>query len=175
MNGFLRMNTNDPTWRSASGKFLRSGEYDAVTLTLKKLPAHDSVDLDFILAIIDSWDGLRDDYTAPDLFSVYVDDAPIFREGLSGVTQPATEQVYLPPVEAVLAPRGEKNYGFAPHPDALYDMSMENRFGAISHTADTLVIEWRAEGAGVQSINDESWAIENVRVQLNGSQVTEGR
>ena len=54
-------------------------------------------------------------------------------------------------------------------------MGLDPVFQNIPHTANTLTVEWFASGAGWQGDNltfggtqDESWAIDNVRVDLNG-------
>ena len=52
-----------------------------------------------------------------------------------------------------------------------YDMGAEPAFDSIPHTASTLVVEWYATGTSYQGGTDESFAIENVEVVLNGTQV----
>jgi len=47
---------------SFSGSFLRNttNRPQNTTLTLTNLPAHNNIDLGFLLAVIDSWDGMTD-------------------------------------------------------------------------------------------------------------------
>ena len=45
-------------------------------------------------------------------------------------------------------------------------MDLVGQLSDIPHIADTLVIEWRATGAGWQGGDDESWAVDNVTVAL---------
>ena len=59
--------------------------------------------------------------------------------------------------------------------DSAYDLGLDPVFQNIPHTGATLTVEWFASGAGWQGDNarfgetqDESWAIDNVRVDLNG-------
>jgi hypothetical protein len=47
-------------------------------------------------------------------------------------------------------------------------MSLEPRFHGISHTAPTLTVSFIMEGPGIQSLDDESWAIDNLRISLEG-------
>ena len=49
------------------------------TLTLTGLPSHTSLDLDFVLAILESWDGEDGDH-GPDHFNVSVDGNLVFSE-----------------------------------------------------------------------------------------------
>ena len=141
-------------------------------LTLTDLPSHDSIDVNFLLAIIDTWDGTATSCAienGPDVFNVTVDGASIFSHtfdntGLCGV------QTYTPPSGVELARK--INLGFLSGtgccgPDSAYDMGADSTFDSITHTSNTLTIEWftdvRFTGDG-----DESWAIDNVEVILNG-------
>jgi hypothetical protein len=49
-------------------------------------------------------------------------------------------------------------------------MGLDTIFEGIPHTASDLVIEWYASGPHWGGQADESWAIDNVRVTLNGVQ-----
>jgi len=51
-------------------------------------------------------------------------------------------------------------------------MYVEPAFANIGHTSGTLVISWFADGAGWQGGNDESWAIDNVQIELVTEPVT---
>ena len=57
--------------------FYRSS--NSIYLTLTGLAAHDSIDLDFLLAVIDSWDGSNTS-VAPDYFNVSIDGNIIYQE-----------------------------------------------------------------------------------------------
>lgn len=145
----------------------------ATTLTLSGLPPHTSIDINFLLAIIDSWDGSLPgqpppdgcDICHPDVFTVTVDGNTVFAEsfGFNGPT-------FMPPAGVLLiefTPLGfNPDFG-----DAAYDMSLNPTFDEIPHTSSTLTIEWFASGEGWQGATvefpDESWAIENVEIVLN--------
>ncbi len=156
------------------GNFLRNttGGYDSVsglmgtpgsptTLTLTGLPPHTSIDLNFLLAIMDSWDGGNGDY-GPDILTVSVGGVIVFSETF-GFGDPS----FVPPPGVLLTE--ETALGFnAGWLDAAYDMSVNPTFEGIAHTSSTLTIEWVASGDGWQGIDDESWAIDNLEVALDG-------
>jgi len=48
-------------------------------------------------------------------------------------------------------------------------MGLDPLFTNIAHTADTLTVDFFASGPGWSGGGDESWAIENVSVSLNGT------
>jgi regulation of enolase protein 1 (concanavalin A-like superfamily) len=136
-------------------------------LTLTGLPPHTSIDINFLLAIIDSWDGSEPGACTdchPDIFTVTVDGNTLFSEafGFNG-------SVFAPPPDVLLieyALLGFNHWG-----DAAYDMGLNPTFDSIPHTANTLTIEWVASGDGWQGGDDESWAIDNLEVVLHGQPV----
>ena len=160
-----------------SGTFLRIADGGAptgvATLTLTDLPAHTSIDLGFLLAIIDTWDGSGTG-AAPDIFNVTVDGTPVFAETFTNVNQAGFLQGYQPTVPAADLTPGSARFvdrGFAQVAtvgDAAYDMSVEPRLQAIPHTGSTLTIRWFGSGGGLEPVTNESWAIDNVKVTLNG-------
>jgi hypothetical protein len=146
-------------------------------LTLTGLPAHTSVSLGFLLAVIDSWDGNSnakiDKYpVGPDYFTVRVLDGTkiwTFSETFSNFA--GVSQSYSgPKLGGGLSPRGFNSTW----DDSAYNLGLDPVFHNIPHTNSTLIVEWFASGAGWQGDNlrfggtqDESWAIDNVRVDLN--------
>lgn len=133
-------------------------------ITLTGLPNHTSVSVRFLLAIIDSWDGTLlgcCPEVIPDFFTVLVDGVAVFDEsfGFNGAT-------YVPPV-GVLVVEGAL-LGFDPGGDAAYDMSLDAAFQNLPHTADSVTLEWFANGLGWQGGDDESFALENVEIVLGG-------
>ena len=157
------------------GNFLRNpsggGEPPRVpgsptTLTLTGLPPHTSVDINFLLAVIDSWDGSEPgegpgacDNCHPDIFTVTVDGNTVFSEAF-GFNGP----IFDPPPGVLL---DEYVPLFNPEfDDAAYDMGLYASFDNIPHSAKSLTIEWFASGDGWQGGDDESWAIDNLEVVL---------
>jgi hypothetical protein len=138
---------------------------------LTGLPPHNSIDINFLLAIIDSWDGTEPGEGPgacidchPDFFTVTVDGNPIFFEAF-GFNGP----IFNPPPGVLLD--GGFQLGFNPDDDFAFDMGLNPAFHNIPHSAKSLTIEWVASGDGWQGGNDESWAIDNVEVVLIDSEV----
>ena len=147
------------------GKFLHNSSTGnpagASVLTLTGLPAHDSIDLDFVLALLDGWDG--DGAGGPDRFNVTVDGVSVFSHSLSNT--PGKPQSYTPVTGIKLIENSDR--GFGAGDDSFYELGRDAAFRNIPHTADTLAIRWFADGAGWTGGDEESWAIDNVRVRLN--------
>lgn len=158
-----------------SGNFLRNDSLPPArtTLTLIDLPPHDAIDLRFLLAAIDSWDGSQQgsQFFAPDIFNVTVDGNPIFSETLVNSQSAGNVQTYVPPPDVELARR--QQLGFNPDNsdfrDSAYNLGLDPVFQNIPHTASTLTVEWFAGGAGYEGGINESWGIDNVEVVLRGS------
>jgi hypothetical protein len=143
-------------------------------LTLTDLPPHTGVDINFLLAMIDSWDGTASTCGAehgifhPDIFSVKVDGVTILSEKFDNAH--CGTQTYISPAGVDLARyvdlgfsiRGDFDF------DSAYDMGLDPRFDNIAHTSPTLTIEWEAL-ASFSGHTDESWAIDNVEIILQGT------
>jgi regulation of enolase protein 1 (concanavalin A-like superfamily) len=136
---------------------------------LTGLPPHTRIEINFLLAIIDSWDGSEPGegpgactFCHPDILAVAVDGNVVFSEAF-GYNGP----VYDPPAGGLLVQGAWLGF----HPDfgdAAYDMGLDPAFDSIPHMADTLTIEWFASGDGWQGGMDESWAIDNLEILLHG-------
>ena len=159
---------------------------EPTSLVLSNLPAHTSLDLNFLLAIIENWDGntaLGDaqgnpvDY--PDAFNVAVDGELVYSVAFD--QQLLEDTVNLLDGAAYTPPNGVQldhnaNDLFTPpggnHPiyinDSAWDLSLDSQLDGIAHSASTVTIQWYASGDGYQGGDDESWAIDNVEVLLNG-------
>ena len=135
-------------------------------LTFNNLPAHQSIDLNFLFAAIDSWDTGQS--AGPDYFKVEVDGNVIFNANFANGDPPNPDtQGYAAPPGVQLVSRPFPNLGFGGAHSAAYDLGLDPVFQSITHTADTLVVKWYAFGPSWQGGSDESWAIENVAVKLN--------
>ncbi|MCX5893147.1 MAG: hypothetical protein NTW80_09285 [Deltaproteobacteria bacterium] len=161
--------------RNESGGYNSTATYSVVpqtptVLTLTGLSEHTSVRLGFLLAIIGSWDGSStgeiSGYTVgPDYFNVKVDGRSIFSQTFTNFSDGS--QSYSGAKLGGLSARG-----FNPNwLDSAYDMSLD-----IIHTDSDLTVEWFASGDGWQGKNaffgtthDESWAIDNVSIDLINS------
>ncbi|MCW5623408.1 MAG: PEP-CTERM sorting domain-containing protein [Burkholderiales bacterium] len=148
------------------GNFLRSMTGNTVTLTLTDLPTHDSLSLSFLFAAIDSLDGTGS-FPSGDFFHITLDGVTIFRESFANALASQT-QSYVPPAGVELARRVELGFssGFY-YNDSAYDLGADPFFGNIAHTASTATFTFLIEGQGIQSLDDESWAMDNLRVSVN--------
>jgi len=151
-----------------SGTFLRytSQTLSDTRLTLHDLPPHDHIDLRFLLAVIDSWDGTE-------LMQVFVDDELRFSYWFQLATGDTSN--YIAPPGGLLS--SGVNLGFSNGTyysrDRAYNMAVEPAFLGIPHTADSVTVVWRISAvsgpaaAQWQGGADESWAIEQVAVDVS--------
>lgn len=158
--------------RRFAGVFRRSvgGANVPLRLTLENLPVHTSIDLDLLLAVIDSWDGNSGGGVAPDYFNITVDGVTVFQETFD--TFDLNDQTYDPPGGAILA-WGEQLGFSGGWNDGAYDLGFEPGLHDIPHTASSVTIDFFANGSGWQAGDDESWAIENVAVFLCGTSIAD--
>ena len=132
------------------------------TLTLTGLPPHTSIDINFLLAVIDSWDGDGPEGCChPDILTITMDGDVIFSESLGSINPS-----FLPPPDAVLTEYSQLGFKFD-FADSAYDMGLYPAFEGIPHSASTLTIEWFASGDGWQGGYDESWAIDNLEIVID--------
>jgi hypothetical protein len=149
-----------------SGNFLRNqvAPPSPTTLSLTGLACHTSVDINFELGIIDSWDGIGGS-PGPDTLTVDVDGSTVFSEVFESASG---AQTYENPATAITLAFKQAlgfNGGWA---DSAYNMGLEPAFNNIAHTSNSLTIDWVTLPTGWQGGTDESWAIDNVQVILNG-------
>ncbi len=153
-----------PAGEPFGGGFLRSATGNTVTLTLSGLPAHRSLSLGFLFAAIDSLDGAGS-FPAGDYFKITLDGETIFREAFANAVT-SQVQTYLPPPGVELARWQDLGFGGPGgyHTDSAYDLAADPRFQLLPHTAPEAVFTFEIEGAGIQGLDDESWAMDNLRV-----------
>jgi RHS repeat-associated protein len=136
----------------ALSKFLGRFGNDTETLTLDTTPG-ETYKLNFDFYTIDSWDG----NFGPDYFNVAIDGTQVFHNTFSAFN--SNDQTFR-------APDRLQNFGFAPYsnwPEGIY-RGIPLTFTA---TGNTTKIDF--SGSGLQTLFDESWGIDNVRVnQLTG-------
>lgn len=152
-----------PAGNQFGATFLRAPTGNTITLTAS-LPAHSRVSIGFLFAAIDSLDG-SGTFPAGDFMRIDLDGVTLFRESFANAT-PSQVQSYVSAPGVELARHVDLGFqgpgGF--YTDSAYDMSQEPRFQNVPHTASTAVITFTLEGEGVQMLDDESWAIDNLRV-----------
>ncbi|MCA8929131.1 MAG: PEP-CTERM sorting domain-containing protein [Alphaproteobacteria bacterium] len=146
-----------------SGDFARnisnSHPGSSLTLQLNNLPSHDSVDIGFLFAAIDSWDS-DNGSVSPDWFEVLVDGALITARTFANASGSNTSSF------GVDIGSGLVNRGFSSYSDRAFDTNSDPALD-VAHSASTLTVEFRSNGAGWQGGSDESWAIDNLNVSIN--------
>lgn len=153
------------TGNQFSGNFLRSATGNTVKLQLNGLPAHDTISLGFLFAAIDSLDGTGT-FPAGDFFKIVFDGVTLFSESFANALE-SQIQSYVPPAGVELARRA--NLGFTVsgvHTDSAYDLGADPRFSNFAHSASSATIEFFIFGPGNQSLEDESWAMDNLTVSV---------
>jgi len=144
------------------GNYFNWSGGSAITLNLSSLDSHTTLDLDFDLAVIDSWDGSSPSSVAPDYFNVTLDGSSVFQETFDNFT--TTDQTYT----GISITYGSNIYK-SHWNDSAYHISLTG----LSHSADSLTISWFANGSGWQGGSDESFAIDNINVNTNAASVPE--
>lgn len=149
-----------------ANQFLRSATANTVTVTLTNLPKHTSINLGFLLAAIDSLDGTGT-FPSGDFLNVSLDGTSVFRESFANATN-SQIQSYMPPAGGELARRQELGFQVGGYYlDSAYNMNLEPKFNAIGHTGSTAQFTFLIEGEGVQTLDDESWAMDNLQISIN--------
>ena len=145
------------------GSFLRNADAAgaATVIQLTDLPEHESLDLEFVLAIIDRWDG-NDPGEGPDSLRIEVDGTLVLNKTFSNIA--AHGQSYAPSSDALL--RSGTDLGFGAAADSLYDLTHMGACARSPIPAATAEIRIYAEGPNYGN-RAESWAIDNFRIRLN--------
>jgi hypothetical protein len=128
------------------------------TLTLNNLPSHARISIDFLLAIIDSWDSLDNSIFSPDYFNISLDGTLVFQDTYN-IDNPINNTFGLTDIGGKVQ-RGFNNVWLdqAFDTDGLLDFA---------HTASSVTIDFYASGAGWHVDGgglDESWGIDDLRV-----------
>ncbi len=157
-----------PSGNQFVGSFLRSMTGNVVTLNLTGLQAHSAIGVGFLFAAIDSLDGTGPNFPEGDYFKVTLDGQTIFRESFANAT-PGQVQSYVPPAGGELARRVDLGFSGPGsfYTDSAYNLAIDPRFSSIAHTGSTATFTFQIEGEGNQDLNDESWAMDNLRVSVS--------
>lgn len=137
----------------------------SITAQLSGMPAHTSVSIDFLLAVIDSWDGLGGAAAGPDVFEVKVDGVTVFSAGYD-IFNAGDQSAVLGTQLAYNVP-----LGFSGWNDAAYDMASVAALHGIAHSAANMTVQFLF--ANSQGLSDESFAIENLRISVPSNVVPE--
>ena len=155
-----------PAGDQFGGQFLRSETANRVTLTLSGLPTHDALSVRFLFAAIDSLDGTGT-FPAGDYFRIDIDGVNAFRESFANATD-SQIQSYVPPAGVELARKVDLGFSGPGsfYRDSAYNLGADPRFQHFAHAGSSLTIEFWMEGVGLQSLDDASWAMDNLSVEV---------
>jgi len=155
-----------PAGNQFGGTFLRSATGNTVTLLLTGLPQHSAINLEFLFAAIDSLDGTGT-FPSGDFFNVTLDGVSVFRESFANAL-PSQIQSYVPPPGVELARHADLGFSGPGsfYTDSAYDLGADPVFHNLAHTGTHATFTFQIEGVGIQDLNDESWAMDNLRVSV---------
>jgi len=124
------------------------------------------VDSNFDVAIIDSWDGIgANPSVGPDSFNLIVDAQGIFGEIFESAS--GTQSYENPGTAITLAFKQALGFN-GQWLDSAYNLGLDSSLDGIPHTANTITIGWFTGNPNFQGGPDESWAIDNIEIILNG-------
>lgn len=144
------------------GQFARG---TAVTASLSGLPTHATVSIDFLLAVIDSWDGLSGGF-GPDIFEVKVDGVTVFSAGYDIFD--AADQSAVRGTQLAYNTQLGFNQAYG---DAAYDMASVAALHGIAHSAPVMLVDFVF--ASSQGIDDESFALDKLSISVDSVSVPE--
>jgi len=155
-----------PLGMQFGGNFLRSPTGNLIILTLDRLPEHTDISLSFLFAAIDSLDGTGT-FPQGDFLTITLDGQTLLRESFANATA-SQIQSYVPPPGGELARRVDLGFsgpgGF--YTDSAYNFGVEPRLQRVPHTASSAVFTFQIEGPGIQPLDDESWAMDQLIVSV---------
>jgi hypothetical protein len=159
----------DPAYNPTYGNLYRNNSNTVATeLALTSLPIHTGVDVNFLMAFLDSWDSYDSAGFGPDNLDLYIDGSLVatytYNTALGSVQDYDGGTLLLSGVQLDTA-----SYYYS---DVLVDMSVDAAL-SFPHTGSTLTVSLIASGAGWQGGSDEAYAVDNLNVELFGVVVPE--
>jgi hypothetical protein len=138
---------------------------DTMLFTFTNLGAHTSIDIDFTLLFIDSWDGVAD-AAAPDYLDVTIDGKVVATYSVNNVNNNyasiggGTQTVF-------------SNFTGSSKDDRAVDFSSDALY-TFAHSASTLTLGFRGYGAGYGGGSDESYGVDNLVVRMDNVPTSTG-
>jgi len=164
--GYSGLGFDDNFLRNTSGLPDGPEASNPTTLVLNNLACHTSVDINYYAAIIDSWDGIgANPINGPDFFNLVVDAQTKFVQAFQSAS--GTQTYENPPTSITLAFKQALGFN-GQWLDSAYNLGLDSSLDGIPHTANTLTIAWHTGNVNFQGGTDESWAIDNIEIILNG-------
>lgn len=148
------------------------GEFgnDSVSLMLSDMPVHTQLSLSFDLYLIRSWDGNATDF-GPDTWQLSVDGGPVLLSETFSNGHPTGQSYSDSGIAGNYAPmtgadeQYSLGYFFDDIPNGTYEAmdSVYNFSFQFGHTSADIALLF--SGLGLQPLEDESWGIDNVRLE----------
>lgn len=132
------------------------------SITFSGLASHTSVDINFLVGFLESWDS-RNGSVDPDNLDIYVDG--ILVASLTSNNASGTIEDYDGGTELFDGVELNANFGWT---DTLVDMSTSGALN-LAHTASTLTLGFQASGAGWQGGSDEAWGIDDIEITYDAT------
>ena len=158
-------NTSTDTTPAGARTFLGRFGDKTVSLDLTTLPAHSDVTVSFDLFVIETWDGNGDFCCGPDIFDLSVAGGPTLLHTTFSNVGDITSQAYpdaypggANPSRAGAAENNTLGY-YATGGDSVYALCF-----TFPHTGSALALDF----SSLQAISDESWGLDNVKVETDG-------
>jgi hypothetical protein len=147
---------------------------NTVTLSLAALPSHTNLSLSFDLYIIHSWDG-NSSVSGPDHWKYDIQGQTVLDTTFSNISPslglgPSYNQSYPSNYPGSFpAQTGATNVGGLGYDNYLGQYgtdATDHLTYSLPHTASTVTINFQAWN--LQTIDDESWGLDNVKVEVSG-------
>ncbi|GEM_PF-1984241 len=157
-------NTTTSVTPAGGRRFLGEFVNQTASLTLNNLPAHTKATVSFDLFILKSWDGSGNWCCGPDIFDLSVAGGPnLLRATLSNSGSGGNFQTYPGNYPGTDIPGRSGAFevdtlGYGG--DTVYRLTH-----TFSHTGGSLKLDF--SGTGLQSLEDESWGLDNVVVRVD--------
>lgn len=122
-------------------------------LTFTGLAAHNVVSMSFIVGLLDSWDS-RNGSPSPDNLDIFIDGVVVASLTAANASGNVWDFGGGTAVAQCVQADGHQFYC-----DTLVDWSK-----TFAHSGSTLTLGWQASGAGWQAGDDESWGLDNIKI-----------
>jgi len=132
-----------------------------VNLYLANLPSYDSLRIDFDLYLIDSWDGNQTGINGPDIWDLSINQSSVLNTTFSGGSTQSYPGNYLSsyPYQTGATLTNLPGLCWNGSSTRMYQIS-----NSVISSNNILEVDFSANG--LQSLCDESWALDNVKVYL---------
>lgn len=145
------------------GSIFRNSSTGLTELELTNLPSHDSVDVSFMLAFLDSWDSRDGGCCSPDNVDLYLDGTLIhsftYNNTLGSIKDIGGGTLLAEYVQF------DTNLGWS---DTIVDLATDPALN-FAHAGSSLRVGLQASGGGWQGGSDEAWGIDNLVVTVNAT------